>query len=156
MLVRDLMATDVVSVDRDASLETAARAMLSAGVGSVLVTVDGTPAGIVTETDALAAGSETGDSFADIDVAAAASAPLVTVQPSITVRAAVERMREADVKKLPVVDGMDLRGIVTLSDIALHVPDLLREAQELEAQREGWESDRLYDGDVAEILRMDR
>ncbi len=132
------MVTAIVTVDRDVSLVTAATAMLSAGVGSVIITVDGTPAGIVTETDALAAGCEVDcHTFAAIDVATVASAPLVTVQPSASVRTAVKRMRDEKVKKLPVLDGMALQGIVTLSDVAWHVPDLLREVQDLEADAKG-------------------
>ena len=136
MFVRDLMSTDLVVVDVDSSLADAARTMVSAGVGSALVARDGTPTGIVTETDALAAGASADEPFEDIPLEAAMSSPLETVQPDVTACAAVQRMEEAGVKKLPVIDGMDFLGIVTMSDIVMSYHDILREAHDLEARRE--------------------
>jgi len=136
MFVRDLMSTDLVVVDVETSLAEAARTMVSAGVGSALVTRDGTPTGIVTETDALAAGASADEPFEDIPLEAAMSSPLETVQPDVTVRAAVQRMEDVGVKKLPVADGVDFLGIVTMTDVVLGYHDILREAHDLEARRE--------------------
>jgi CBS domain-containing protein len=155
MLVQDLMIRDVVTVDRAASLADAARTMLEAGTGSVLVTADSNPTGIVTETDALAAGCAASVPFEDIPVAEVMSQPLESIQPDATVRAAVDRMTEADVKKLPVMDGMELQGIVTMSDVVGSYHEIVREAHELDEQREGWESERLTSGDIAELTRRE-
>jgi CBS domain-containing protein len=155
MLVRDVMTTDVVTVDVDADLATAAEDMVRAGIGSVLVTRDGTPTGIVTETDALAAGSVASVPFADIPVASVMSSPLETIQPDRSVRAAVERMAEENVKKLPVFDGMDLHGLVTRTDIVLNHHAIIREAHRIDDQRDAWESERLDSGDLAEVLRRE-
>jgi CBS-domain-containing membrane protein len=64
-------------------------------------------------------------------------------------------MTEADVKKLPVMDGMELQGIVTMSDVVGSYHEIVREAHELDAQREGWESERLTSGDIAELTRRE-
>lgn len=153
MLVRDLMTTDVVTVDADASLAEAARSMLSAGVGSVIVTRDGTPTGIVTESDALAAGAVADVPFEGIDLAEVMSEPLVTIEPDITVRAAVERMDAEDVKKLTVLDGMTLLGILTMTDVVQSYHDIVREAHQLDDRREGWESKRLTEAEISELTR---
>jgi len=146
MLVRDLMATDVVSVDREATLAEAARAMLEADAGSTIVTNDGTPTGIVTKTDALLAGSAAERTFDEIEVAEVMSSPLETVQPDATVRAAVDRMTAAGVTKLPVLEGLSLKGIVTMTDVVTSYPDIIREVHELEGRREEWESEFLDEG----------
>lgn len=145
MLVRDVMIEDVVSIPVDASLKAAVKRMLDAGTGSVIVTEDGTPAGIVTETDAMIAGSVTDLPFAEIAVRRVASAPLKTVGPEATLRTAVERMRENDVKKLPVVAGLELVGIVTMTDVVDNYAAIVREAHEQDRQREGWERAGIVD-----------
>lgn len=136
MFVRELMSTDLIIVDVETSLAEAARTMLSAGVGSALVAREGTPTGIVTETDALEAGASADEPFDEIPLETAMSSPVETIQPDVTVRAAVQRMDEEGVKKLPVVDGMEFLGIVTMTDIVLGYHDILREAHDLEARRE--------------------
>lgn len=145
MLVGDLMTTEVVTVDRTATLREASQAMLETGVGSVLVTSDGTPTGIVTETDAMAAACAADAPVSGIDVTAVMSSPLETIGPDASVRAAVDRMLDAEIKKLPVVDGVDLRGIVTTSDVVGNYHAILREARDLEERRGDWESQRPFD-----------
>lgn len=152
MLVRDLMATDVVTVDREATLAEAARTMLQAGAGSIIVTTDGNPTGIVTKTDALAAGSAGGRSFDEIGVAEVMSSPLETIQPDATVRAAVDRMTAAGVTKLPVVDGLSLDGIITMTDVVTRYHDIVREAHDLEARREDWESEFVDEHESSDLI----
>jgi CBS domain-containing protein len=115
--------------------------MLREGVGSVVVTRDGDPAGIVTESDALKAGYLSERSFTEIPVSKAASGSLVTIPPSATVRKAVSQMRERDVKKLPVVESMEIVGIVTMTDVVRRQEELIDEAVGLEAGRQDWSSD---------------
>lgn len=142
MLVRDAMTTEVVTVEADASLQQAVGRMLREGVGSVVVTRDGDPAGVVTETDALTAGYLSERPFTAIPVSKAASGSLVTVSPSATVRKAVDRMREHDVKKLPVVESMEIVGILTMTDVVRKQEELIDEAVGLERGRQGWSPDR--------------
>jgi len=142
MLVEELMETDVVTSDFEGSLQTAAVRMLEHGVGSVIVVRDGNPYGIVTETDALHAGAATKRPFVDIRLARVASHPLVTTTGDTTVRTAVDRMREHDIKKLPVVEDLELRGIVTRTDIAVHYNEFVAEAHQLDDRRERWEARR--------------
>jgi CBS domain-containing protein len=142
MLVSDVMSTDPVTCGVGASLETAARRMLDRGVGSVVVLSDDDPVGILTETDTLRAGVLTDRPFGEVAVREVASGPLVTVTGSATVRKAVDRMHEEGIKKLPVVEDRDLIGIVTRSDIAAHYSDFVREAHEIDSQRDRWEARR--------------
>jgi CBS domain-containing protein len=139
MLVRDVMSKDVVTCGPDASLRTAGRRMLDAGVGSVVVVDDGVPMGILTETDALRAGVLTDRPFDDVAIREVGSSPLVTVGPAATVRKAVDRMREEGVKRLPVVENGTLVGVLTRTDVANHYGAFVREAHELDERRDDWE-----------------
>ena len=141
MLVAEVMTENVVTVPVDRTLGDAVRLMLEFRIGSVIVTRDGDPSGIVTETDVLISGHESGDPFDAIPIEEAMSHPLVTVEPDATVRAAVERMREVRVKKLPVVDGLDVVGILTHEDVVDAHPLLLQEAIHHEERRAQWDEE---------------
>ncbi|MEZ3115062.1 CBS domain-containing protein [Halobaculum sp. MBLA0147] len=141
MQVRELATESVVTCDVDDSLATAGRQMLEEHVGSVVVTRDGDPAGILTETDALRAGVATDRPFDDVAVHEVASSPLETVTPTATVREAVRQMQRHDVKHLPVVEQLELRGIVTMSDVVFAYTDIVREARDADSRRDRWETD---------------
>ena len=135
------MATTVVSVPADASLHEAAGRMLDANVGSVVVTSDGDPAGILTEYDFVAAGHEHDDRpLPEIPVYAAASRPLETVEPTASADRAAHRMHEAGVSHLPVADGLDLVGMVTATDLIAVRHELDDDAERALRERTDWMS----------------
>lgn len=140
MLVEDLMSTDIVTCELDASLQTAVVRLLEANVGSVIVTRSGEPMGIVTETDSLLAGASLQRPFDEIPIEKAVTHPLITITRDTTIRKAVERMKTNDIKKLPVVDELELQGIITFTDIAVNHSDIMQEAREVSEQRTRWEA----------------
>jgi len=140
MLVKELMSTDVVTVDVDATVDEAVERVLVNDVGSVVVIEDGNPTGIVTESDALEAALRSGRPLAEIPVAKLHHNPVVTTSPDRTVQGVARRMADQGIKKVPVMDDLDLVGIVTLSDVVWHLSDLRAEAAETDAVHERWES----------------
>lgn len=144
MLVEELMSTDVVTVDIGASLATAVERQLDAGVGSVVVLDDGTPCGIVTENDALEAALKTGRPLHDISIAKLAHGSVVTTHPETTVQTVARQMADEGIKKVPVLDGIDLIGMLTLTDIVWHLSDIRSEVAEIDGARERWESAENY------------
>jgi CBS domain-containing protein len=141
MRIKELMSTDIVTVPAGATMKGAAGQMLHNGVGSVIVMNDGTPAGIITEMDALRVGYGTDRPFENVPVRKVMSRPLVTIEPNKTVQTAIGRMEKEGVKKLPVVSGFDLVGIVTMSDIVRNHGELLTEARKLESGHGGRDPD---------------
>lgn len=139
MLVREVMTTDVVTCPADATLRDAVGALCAHGVGSVVVeSAEGHPAGIVTESDALCAGYERDAAFSEIPVSDLSHGAVVTARPEETVQAVARRMAEEGVKKVPVLDGIDLVGIVTLTDIVWKLSELRSEAADLATPPNGW------------------
>jgi CBS domain-containing protein len=136
MKVSEVMSTEVVAVDGGATLRDAARAMTDAGVGSVLVRGDRVH--ILTETDAVRAGYELDRPFSEVPVRAVGTPDPVTVAPDDSVRRAIEAMLSAGVKRLPVRDGVDLVGVITVTDVAHHVPDRVREVRRVAGERDEW------------------
>lgn len=138
-----MMTTDVVTVGRDGTLADAAEALLANDVGSVIVVDDdGTPGAILSEADLIRAGYETGQPFVEVPVDGIGHRPVVTIEPTASVSLLAERMEREGVKKVPVMDDLDLVGIVTLSDVVWHLSDIRREAGELASARERWESEK--------------
>jgi CBS domain-containing protein len=103
---------------------------------------DGNPAGIVTESDALDGALQTGDPLDAIPVTKLTHRSVMTISPETTVQKAARIMAERDIKKLPVKDGLELLGIITLTDIVWHLSDIRKEAASLDAVRERWESSK--------------
>lgn len=135
------MSSDVVTVPESGTLRDAVERLVEHGVGSVIVLSDaGHPTGLVTETDALRAAHRTGQPLREIDVAALTHKPVMTTKPGASISRVASRMAAEDVKKVPVLDGVDLVGIITMTDIVWHLSDIRREAGEIADVREKWDS----------------
>jgi CBS domain-containing protein len=136
MKVEDLMNTDVVTSDLEETVRTAVETMLRNHIGSVIVVTDSNPTGIVTETDILKAGYATDESFSQIPLKHVMSHPLVTIAPDKSLRTAMRTMKDEDIKKLPVQDGIDLVGILTMTDVSRQYNEIVREIHLMEQPRD--------------------
>jgi CBS domain-containing protein len=114
--VRRVMVWPVATVDGDATLVEVAEALAADEVGALCVTDHGRLAGIVSERDVvthLATGADPGC----VKVSDVMSNDLVTVSPDESVLVAARRMRDAEVRHLPVLDGGLVAGIVSMRDL---------------------------------------
>lgn len=118
--VEALMTSPVETVPSDATIAEAARLLTAKGIGSLVVGEDRLQ-GIITESDIVAAVGE--ELNAETAVSELMSDPVVTVRRTETLRAAAERMGHNGVKKLPVVEDGAAIGIITTTDLALHLPN---------------------------------
>lgn len=116
--ITEVMTSPVRTVDRDLPVAAAARVLWNERIGSLVVTDGrGAPAGIVTESDVVR-GVAAGHDPEVMTVAELMTASVVTIDAGETVRDASARMREHDIKKLPVVEDGELVGVVTTTDLA--------------------------------------
>lgn len=136
MEVREIMSSPVVTIGPDATLRAVVELMLDRRVGSVVVLDDGL-AGIVTESDVLSAVRDEDVSLSAVTVADVMSADPVTTTSTTSVTSALRTMQDEGVKRLPVRGGSKPLGIVTLTDIAWHLPDRLRERPGLSTRQRG-------------------
>lgn len=139
MLVEELMTTDVVTCEENGTLREAVGKLLEHGVGSViLLSKEGNPTGIVTETDALRAGYRTDRPLSEIPVSELSHGAVITASPEETIQHVSRRMAREGVKKVPVMDGVELLGIITLTDIVWHLSDIRSEAAEIAEMGSEW------------------
>ena len=129
IFVRDIMTRRVKTIGPEKTLREAARAMARSKIGSIVV-VEGKPIGIVTEGDVLRAVGR-GLDPSKSRVGALMSRKLVTITPDEKLENAAKLMAEAHVKKLPVMEGGKLIGIVTQTDIVDSSFDLVTSLKEM-------------------------
>lgn len=118
------MTAGVVTASVDADVLSVARLMRDHNVGSVvLCDPEGNPAAMVTDRD-LAIGPLAGERPHGEPVRDHATRPLVTGEPDMDLEEAAALMVQHRVRRLPVMDGDALVGIVTLDDIAVRTGNL--------------------------------
>ena len=130
MLVKDCMNPHVIAVSPDSSVAVAARLMARHNVGALPVRdQDGVLCGIVTDRDlvlrcvALEHGAE------ETAVSRVMTNRVASVSPQMPLHQAAARMAKEQVRRLPVVEGRRLVGMVSLGDLS-HREDYCMEAAE--------------------------
>lgn len=114
--VRELVGGDVIWVDPKSTLRKAVVEMVSAGIGSVAVEIDGALEGILTERDILRAAAED----ADLDhepVSAWMTEYPDSFTPEMDVVEAANWMLATGYRHLPVVDGGTVLGVISIKDV---------------------------------------
>ena len=109
-LARDLMKRNVVTVDHDAPLGHAAGDMMKHHIHRVVVTRDGKPVGVLSTRDAMRAILR---ERIDAPLERVMTVPVATIEEGDTIRAAIERLDDANVRGLVVVDGSWPVGVFT-------------------------------------------
>ncbi|TFG48863.1 MAG: CBS domain-containing protein [Candidatus Brocadiia bacterium] len=114
--VRDMMSTDVATVDVDEDVAVAAKRMSDRNISCVIVTSDGKVTGILTEKDFVNTITTRHD-FERVKVRDLMSCPVISVSPDTSVLDAGNVAETNGIKRLPVVEDGRLVGIVTQTDL---------------------------------------
>lgn len=113
----------VLSVGHEDSVLDAIRLMADVNIGAVLVTQGNLISGIFTERDYLQKVALDSRSSKDTMVSEVMSTPVITARPEDTVQECLEVMTNCRCRHLPVVDGEELLGIVSIGDLVKRVLD---------------------------------
>lgn len=136
-IVQSVASEPPITVPTGSSVRDAAQRMRDQEVGSILILEDERLVGIVTERDLtgriLAEGLDPDQTAVD----AIMSSPVVTVEPATKVEDAIERMIDHEVKRLVVELDGELRGVVSVTDVAYAAPELARRVTDY--MRTRWE-----------------
>ena len=119
MLISEVMKTNPVTVSADTKLSEAYRLMNEKGIRHLPVTDNNKLVGIVTDRDLRLATSKLAEHPFDpeTEVKKIMSRPVQSAGPNDPVENATQIMREMKIGCLPVVDEMELVGIVTITDL---------------------------------------
>jgi CBS domain-containing protein len=123
---RDIMSTDVDSISADATVLDAAKKLRDLDVGALPICgEDNRLKGMITDRDivihVLAEGKDPGSTKV-LDVGEG-DANTVTIGADDSIDEALQTMAKHKVRRLPVIDGTDMVGIIAQADIAREVDE---------------------------------
>jgi len=111
-----VMRSPVTTISSNDTLRAAAETMVEQDIGAVVVVEGKSAVGIITERDIMKLVIK-GNDVLNESVKQFMSKPLVTATSTVPVQQAFELMLRHKVRRLPIVDGNQLEGIVTEKDI---------------------------------------
>lgn len=101
-------------------------------IGAVLVMEDGEVAGVLSERDVVRGLNEQGASILQRTAREIMTTDVITVAPAESVTTALSRMTRRRIRHLPVLDGSELRGVVSIGDLVkARIDEAVREAESL-------------------------
>jgi CBS domain-containing protein len=118
--VRDVMTANPVAIEEEASVVEAARAMRDGNFGSVIVVKEpgGAVCGMVTDRDIAVRVVAEGVDPSKVQLADICEGDVVTVGLDEPVDNVAKLMRDRAIRRVPVLDGARLVGVVSLGDLA--------------------------------------
>ena len=120
--IRDIMTSSPTTVETSTTVAEAAKIMASEDVGPLPVVDGGRLVGIVTDRDLVVRVLAEDRDPKSTNVGDVASSELVTVAPDTALDEALRKMASAQVRRLPVVEGDRVVGIVAQADVARQTP----------------------------------
>jgi CBS domain-containing protein len=114
--LRDLMNATVVATTPDCTVAAAAAQMMAAGVGSAIIMQGRFLAGILTERDVLRAAAS-GEDLRESVVSDWMTADPESAGPDATAEEAAQIMLRGGFRHLPVTEGREVRGVVSLREL---------------------------------------
>ena len=121
--IRDVMTSNPTTVERSTNILEAAKVMAGEDVGPLPVTEGGRLVGIVTDRDIVTRVLAEERDPQSTTVGDICSSDLVTVTPEDDLDQALRTMASAQVRRLPVVEGDRIVGIVAQADVARQAPE---------------------------------
>ncbi len=114
----DAKGRDVVTIEPDASLDTAAKLLVERRIGAVVVLgPDYRIIGILSERDIVRAVSEQGSTALQGQVSQMMTRKVATCTMDETIHSIMERMTTGKFRHMPVVEQGRLAGIVSIGDV---------------------------------------
>ena len=128
--VRQLLGTkspEIHAVAPDSAVIDAIRLMAEKGIGAVLVMDGARLAGILSERDYARKIVLRDRSSRDTPVAAIMTAEVVTVTPADTVEDCLQLVTDRRIRHLPVLDGDEVVGVISIGDLVKSVIEQQRQ-----------------------------
>lgn len=121
---REIMTGGAECVGENESLSDAAKKMVELDVGALPICgEDNRLKGMLTDRDIVVKAIAEGKSPSEVRAGELGEGKPVTIGADDSVEEALQTMTEHKVRRLPVIDGHDLIGIVSQADVATNLPD---------------------------------
>jgi len=117
-VIQDIMTKKIVTIKHEKTGLDAAKLMNNYGISSLIVENDQKHIGIITERDIVSKICCKDLQPSKVNVADIMSDIRVYANPSTPIEVAVQRMINHKIRRLPVIEGGKIVGIVTVTDLA--------------------------------------
>lgn len=117
-LVKDYMTKKVITIDSASRISEAAKLLRQHHIGSLIVTENGRPVGMVTDRDIVVKGVAEGLSLDLENVGKITSRPLITTGQNTPMVEIGGMMEKHSIRRVPIVEKGKIVGIITRSDLA--------------------------------------
>ncbi len=117
MQVKDFMTSLVITVEVDTPVVEAAKLMAIDDVGSLIVTKSDVLAGMVTRREIIGARLFSEESYQSLLIGDIMTTPVVTIGPDAELGQAIGLMNQTGKHRIPVIEGNDIIGMVSATDI---------------------------------------
>lgn len=147
--VREAMTPQVATINSSKSVHEAAKVMAAKNIGSIVIVDNGNPLGIITERDICFRVGATDSKPSAIKVKDIMSKNLISISPDKLLVDASRVMAKNNIRRLLVIDGKKLAGIITTTDIISLQPEqieILREINNMSQEDFAGTSDTLERG----------
>nr|WP_321496929.1 CBS domain-containing protein [uncultured Methanolobus sp.] len=124
MSVREIMSKDTFDIDTTASVLDVASRMAENGTGSIIVTENGDSIGIITEHDIMVKTVARNVLPSEMTAAEIMSSPIIATKPTTNIIEAAEMMVKSEIRRLAVMEGDKIVGMITDRDILAIAPGL--------------------------------
>jgi CBS domain-containing protein len=130
--VRDVMTPQVVTEDEEAPVTKISMDMEVSGIGSVIITKEGKPAGIITDRDIATKVILKNKRPSEIKAKEIMSSPLTTIGPDASIEKACELLAQNGIRRVPVIEDDKLVGIISVRNILTRNPTSVSKIYPLE------------------------
>ena len=138
-IIQDIMTKKIVTIKQEKTGLDAAKLMNDHGISSLIVEKNQKHVGIITERDVVSKICSRDLQPSKVKIVDIMSNILVYANPNTPIEVAVQRMVNHKIRRLPVIEGGKIVGIVTVTDLAKELrktileEGLLSELSELNA-----------------------
>jgi CBS domain-containing protein len=115
--IKEILDNSILSVNSTVPAHEVAKLMENSDTGAIVVLENQIPVGLVTNKD-LTVKIIAHSYPADTPIGRIMSTPLISISPETEIDTAAELMSSKKIRKLPIISGDEVIGIVVASDIA--------------------------------------
>ena len=120
---RDIMTSGPDIIDAQSTVLEAAKKLASDDIGALPICDNGKLKGMITDRDIVVKVLAQGKDAAGTKVIDLMQGEAITIGADDSVEEALRTMSKHQVRRLPVIDGTDLVGIVSQADVARNLPE---------------------------------
>lgn len=125
---------EVISIGADSTVRDAVALLAERKIGALPVLDRGQVAGVMSERDVIYCLARDGAAVLDRPVREVMTAPAITIEPRVSALAALSQMTRRRIRHLPVVEGGNLLGFVSIGDlVAFRISRIEEEAEAMRA-----------------------